>query len=148
VDRAGLASVLATATLLLAGCGGASLSLIQLRSRASAICTAADRKLQAIPPPGSASNAGRFLSRGIGALAPEVRGLKALQVSGDARGVYTTGVRSVSAEVNALRAAARGLARAESTVSAFNSLQTRLGPLQKQADQAWQALGIPACTTH
>ncbi len=142
------AGVLATAALLLAGCGSSSLSLVQLRSRATAICATADRRLQAIPPPASEADGIRFLGRGIGALTPQVRGLKALSPPSEVRADYTRAVQAMSSELTALGSAVGSLRGGADPVATFRALESRVRPLQAQADSAWRALQIPACTTH
>jgi len=131
----------------LVGCGSAPLSLIQLRNRAGAICRAADRRLEVIRPPVAPAGTRSFLAAGLAAMTPEVRRLGRLSAPTEVRDVYQDAVQSMTAEVSALRGAVAALHGGAGSVSTVKALQRRLGPLENQADGAWQALEVPACVS-
>ena len=135
---------MATTLMALIGCGGAPLSLIQLRDRAGAICHAADRRLTAIPPPATPAGTRRFLSAGLAAMTPEVQHLRRLSASKDASDVYRDAVQATSAELADVRRAVAALRAGAGPVSTLRGLQAQLAPLENQADGAWQALEVPA----
>jgi hypothetical protein len=144
IHRRGLAALVTG--LVLAGCGHTSLSLIQLRSRASTICARADRRLQAIPAPSTGWQARGFLRRGLATLGPELSQLRTLSPPRDVLDVYASAMGALSAEAMALRQAVRALTAPQADpIAELRALQRRLGPLEQQADDAWQALGVPAC---
>ena len=137
----------AALALVLASCGSPALSLVALRARAGPICSRAQRRLTAIPPPSGPGGARAFLAAGIAALGPEVAQLRRLRASGDAAAVYETAVRAEAAELAALRGAGRAIARGAQPIDAFRSLQQSLRPQREAADDAWQALELPACVS-
>lgn len=134
--------------IVVAGCGQASLSLIQLRSRAGAICVRANRRLDAIPVPSTPQSARAFLEQGIGRLTRQRAELHTLAPPHDVRDVYASATSALSGELAALHQAARALAAPQpDPITIFRALQQRLAPLERQAADAWQALGVPACSS-
>lgn len=131
--------------LAVAACGSSSPSDNQLRSQATAICSHANRVIGRIATPSSASGGGAFLENGIAALKPELQQLKRLPAPGDASDVWSTAIRSLSGELSALNSAAAKIQAGGDPVASYKSLQQTLGPLETQANNAWQALQIPAC---
>lgn len=136
---------MATALLALTGCSSAPLSLTQLQKRAGAICRKTDRRLTALSPPTAPAGTRRFLSAGLAAMTPEVRGLHRLSASREANDVYQDAVQATSAELAAVRGAVAALRKGAGPVATVRGLERRLRPLESQADGAWQALDIPAC---
>jgi hypothetical protein len=141
--------VIAVAAAIAAGgCGGAPPpSLIALRTQATGICSGVSRQIGRIATPRSEAGGEAFLRRGIAVLAPERRQLRSLAAPSEAADVYKAGVRALSGELAALGEATHALAKQQDPVIAFRTLQRRLTPLENQANDAWQALQIPACTS-
>jgi len=131
--------------LALAGCGSTPLSLIQLRARAGAICTVSERRAAAIRAPRSPARAGAFLVAGIRTLEPEVRQLARLSAPAGTRSLYRGAIASVRAELSTLRGAVASLRAGGAASDVFGALERRLAPLERRADGAWRALGMPAC---
>jgi len=145
VRRLAIAAVAAVAA---GGCGGAPPpSLLALRTQATRICLGASRQIGRIATPRSEAGGEAFLRRGIVVLAPERRQLRSLAAPSEAADVYRAGVAALSGELGALREATHALAEQQDPVIAFRTLQQRLTPLESQANDAWQALQIPACTS-
>ena len=142
-----MGALIALAILAVSACGSMSLSLVQLRTRATAICDRANRRMRAISPPKAESEAKAFLEQGASALASELDQLKPLSTSGAAGSVYRTAVSAVSGELAALQGAVKELGAGQLAVPVLRSLEQRLSPLQTQADGAWRALDIHACLT-
>jgi hypothetical protein len=139
-------AVIATlAALALGGCGSSSLSNTQLSRDASRICATANRHTDRIPTPTSTADSATFLARGAAALGPELKGLRALRPPSDLAPVYATALSASAAELSALRATARQLKRGDDPVSAIQTLQRRLAPIESRGDDAWHTLGISAC---
>ncbi len=139
------ACVAGATALAAAGCGSSSPSQAQLRSQATTICEQTNRSIGRIPTPASAAGALTFLNDGIAALKPELRSLKQLSASGDAVDVWNTAIHALSAQLAALQSTASDIQAGADPVRSFKSLEQTLGPLQTQANNAWQALQIPAC---
>ncbi len=133
------------AALTVAACGSSTTSPAQLRAQATAICQRANVRIGRIATPANASGGLAFLNNGIAALTPELAQLKQLSASGAAADVWNTAVRSLSSELSALQSAAAEIRGGADPVQAYKSLQQTLAPLETQADNAWQALQIPAC---
>jgi hypothetical protein len=130
------------AALALAGCGGSSLTASQLRARATRVCTAAARRMNAIPTPGIPSQGEAFVSRGVSALSRELSGLRAIRGRPSS---FRDGLAAKAAEVALLRSTVKGLRAGNDPVVAIKTLEQQLEPVEVRADAAWQALGIPAC---
>ena len=131
---------------LLAGCGGTTPpSLVQLRARANPICARAGQRLARVDTPGSEAGGQAFLKHGIAVLEPELGQLRTVPAPSEAADVYRAGLAALTAELRALEDAVRALNRQQDPVIEFKTLQQRLGPLETQANHAWQALQLPAC---
>lgn len=140
-----LAALAATAAVA-AGCGSTPPpSLVQLRSQGTRICAVTSRRLGRIPTPDAEAGGKPFLKRAIALLGPELRELRALSPPSDAADVYRTALDASAGELRALNGAVRALDRQQDPVIAFKTLQQHLGPLETQADGAWQALQMPGC---
>ena len=140
-----LATLAATA-IVAAGCGSAPPpSLVQLRAKGPRICAAASGRLRRIPTPSTEVGGETFLARAIAVLGPELRELRRSSAPGDGADVYRAALGAITGELRALRGAVRALDRQQDPVIAFKTLQQRLGPLERQADGAWQALQMSAC---
>jgi hypothetical protein len=140
-----LATVAATAVVA-AGCGSAPPpSLVQLRAQGARICAAASGRLRRIPTPRTEVGGEAFLTHAIAVLSPELRRLRGLSAPGDGADVYRAALAATAGELKALTGAVRALDRQQDPVISFRTLQQRLGPLESQADGAWQALQMPAC---
>jgi hypothetical protein len=109
------------------------------------VCTSAGRSLGRIATPQTEAGGAAFLKRGIAVLRPELGRLRTLSPPTDDADVYQSALSAIDGEVRALRGAVRALGRQQDPVIAFKTLQQRLGHLESQADNAWQALQIPAC---
>jgi hypothetical protein len=131
---------------LLTGCGGgASAASSQLQTRATRICTAANRRLQPIKP--TAGRYEAFLQDGLTVLGPELQRLEAVHTGAADNAVYTGALDALGREITELRRALARLDRHQDPALAFAALQRRLTPLESQANAAWQALQIPACVS-
>jgi hypothetical protein len=116
-----------------------------LRQQAGAICSHADRKIGKIPTPSSPAAGSSFLKQGIAALDPELEQLKGLVPPQDETVVYQSAIKSLSGELGALHSATAKLDQGADPVATFRQLEATLAPLETDADNAWQALEIPAC---
>lgn len=145
--RATTAGALALAALLVAGCGGSvSLSEKQLRSRATALCSAAARRAGRIPTPKAPGGDGIvFLNRGIAAMKPELAGLRTLRAPSELSDVYRTSLVAFSKKIDALEQTVHKLHSGQDPVVAWRTLQQHLSPLEATEDGAWRALQVPAC---
>lgn len=140
-----LAAAALTAAIL-GACGSSGLaSPVMLRRRASDICHDA----RPIRPPSDPTNSAQltaYLSHGINNVEGEITPLERLHAPGGEVGaVYAAALGALKSEVVALRTATASIKHGEDPALAFRALQRRLGPLEKQADQAWGALQISAC---
>jgi hypothetical protein len=135
------------AALALGACGASSLSDTQLRTTAARVCGTAQRRTQQISTPAHPADAARYLSRGIAALSPTVAELRALHPSRDLAGRYQSAVNTVGTEVSALRSAVRGLRSGDDPVVEIKTLEQRLAPLERRADDLWRSIEISACVS-
>jgi hypothetical protein len=135
------------ASVLLAGCGSNSLSNSQLESQVSRICTTTEVRTNRIPTPGSAGASATYLERGTTALTPELTALKAVHPPSDVADVYTATIGSFEQKIRELRGTAREIEHGADPVKALQHLQHRLGPLESQENNGWQALQLPACVS-
>jgi len=133
------------AALVLAGCGGSPLSSKQLEAQVTHICTATSLRTSRIASPVSPAASAAFLDRGAIALTPELRALQAIHPPGEVADVYTATVGSLAQKIRELRETAREIARGSDPVKALQRLQRKLGPLESQENDGWQALQLPAC---
>jgi hypothetical protein len=140
--RSGLALL---AAAVLTGCGSVSASVIDLRRDAGVICrhtNRAFRPLPAIPPQGQAAE---FLSAGITRLRTQLARLGRVRAPHAVADVYRAALAALGQELVVLQSAVRAIHRGEDPAIAFKELKQQITPLQSQADNAWQALEIPAC---
>lgn len=139
-----IAAALLTAAIA-AGCGGGAASPVALHRRATDICIDAPH----IKAPADATAVAQltvFVSNGIHNLEAELTQLQRLRgVSGEVGAIYGAALRALGGQVQALRAALATINRGEDPALAFRALGEQLRPLEKQADNAWTALQIPAC---
>ncbi len=133
--------------LLVVGCGSSPLSLGDLRSQASRVCSASNVRLDRIPTPASPAQAEAFLTRGLAALRSELTQLQALQPPNEDAAVYRATLTSFSRQLSYLRDAIDDLRRGEDPLVALKTLQHEISSLQSQENAGWQALGIPACVS-
>ncbi len=136
---------MALAAGAVAGCGSSPASEVQLRQQATAICMHTNRLVSRIGTPGSEAGGEAFLVRGIAALKPELRELQQLTAPQDVADVWSTALHSLSGELAALQAATAKIDGGADTATAYKTLQLTLTPLETQANNAWNALEIPAC---
>lgn len=138
------ALVLALAT---AGCGGgsSSISAHALRTAAARVCTVATQRLNRISTPQVPSQGASFLRRGIAALRPELAALSTMHPRGELGDHFRTAQNATEQELKVLRSSLKGLQAGNDPIVAFKTLQTQLAPLERQAEAAWRALGVPAC---
>jgi hypothetical protein len=133
------------AVAVLTGCGSVSASVIDLRRDAGTICrhtNRAFRPLPALPPQGQA---GEFLSAGMARLRAQLAKLRRVNPPHNVADVYQAALAAMGQELDVLQNAVRAIRRGEDPAIAFKELKQQLTPLQSQADNAWQALEIPAC---
>jgi hypothetical protein len=135
----------AVAAGAVAGCGSSPASEVQLRQQATAVCIHTNRLISGIGTPPSEAGGEAFLVRGIAALKPELRQLQQLSAPQDVADVWSTALHSLSDELAALQAAIAKIDAGGDTASAYKTLQQTLTPLETQANNAWNALEIPAC---
>jgi hypothetical protein len=134
------------AAMVLAGCGGgSSLSNTQLESQVSRICTQASARIDRIATPASPEGSVTFLERGASALTPELTLLRAVHPPNDVADVYSATVGSFAQKISELRGTARDIEHGADPVKALQHLQQRLGPLESQENNGWQALELPDC---
>ena len=144
---AALAVVLA-ALPVLSGCGSKpSLSLVQLRQQATAICTATARRTGRLTPPASAPAAAGFLDRGATLLAEEARALRKLQAPAGTAPAYARALASLDATIAGLRAEASALRRGDPSIE-IRRFGPQIPPLETRQTEAFQELGMPACGAH
>ena len=140
-------ATVAAAAVVVGGCGSTPppSSLVKLRVQGARICAAASGRLGRISTPRSEAGGETFLTRAIAVLGPELRELSRLSAPGDGADVYRAALDATGGELKALGGAVRALDRQQDPVIAFRTLQRRLGPLERRADGAWQALQMPDC---
>ncbi len=139
-------ATLAAAATLMAGCGSIpSPSLIQLRAQGMRICASAGQRFGRIATPRAEAGGEAFLKRGVTVLRPELRQLRTLRTPSEASDVYRSALDAVAQELRALNGTVRALQRQQDPAIAFTTLQQHLGALETQADDAWEALQMPAC---
>jgi len=131
--------------LMVVGCGSSPLSLGDLRSQASRICSASSARLERIPAPASPAKAGAFLTQGLATLHPELSQLQALQPANADAAIYDATLTSFSRQLSYVTDAIHGLHRGEDPLTVLKTLQHEISLVQSQENGGWQALGIPAC---
>ena len=127
------------------GCGSVPASVIDLRRDAGAICRHTNRAFNPLPAAPRQGQTAAFLSAGIARLSAELVRLRRLGPPHDVADVYQAALAAMSQELDSLRGALAAIHRGEDPAIAFKELEQQLGPGQRQADSAWQALEIPAC---
>ncbi len=140
--RAVLASV---AALAIAGCGGASESVKQLRAQAGRVCTRALDAGALIEAPAIPAGTMAFLRRGIAVLRPELADLRTLRAPSEQAVAYSSALGALARELTILTAMAHDLDRGADPLSAIKTLQRRLAPVEAGEDAAWRTLDVPAC---
>jgi hypothetical protein len=132
--------------LVAAGCGGSSsMGARQLRARAARVCTVAAKRLNRVPTPQVPSQGAAFLRGGIAALRPELAVLSAMHPGGELGGHFDTARKATEQELQVLQFSLKGLKAGNDPIVAVKTLQTQLAPLEKRANAAWRALGVPDC---
>jgi hypothetical protein len=140
---AGLAML---AVSVLAGCGGVSASVADLRQDAAAICRQVNHRFRGLAPPaaGEAQDAS-FLSSGSGRLQEQLQQLRRVTPPRDVATVYRAGLGALGQELTALNGAVAAIHRGADPGMAYRALGRQLRPLESQVNQAWQALQIADC---
>jgi hypothetical protein len=132
--------------LMVAGCGGSSsMGARQLRARAVSVCRVATERLNRVPTPRVPSQGAAFLRGGIAALRPELAVLSAMHPGGELGGHFDTARKATEQELQVLQSSLKGLKAGNDPIVAVKTLQTQLAPLEKRANAAWRALGVPEC---
>ena len=132
--------------ILLTGCGGGSSSASShLKTRATRICTAANRRLQRVAP--RKGGYATFLQEGLAVLQPELQRLESLHADTGSQTVYAGALNVLGREIAAVKRARSALNHHQDPALAFAALERRLAPLESQANGAWRALQIPACVS-
>ena len=132
---------------VLAGCGSSGLnSPVALRREATDIC----KHTAPVSPPSaselSPAQLTAFLSQGTTSLQGQLSQLQALSLPpGEVGDVFHDALGALTAELRALRSTTAAIKRGQDPALAFKALEAQLGPLEKQATNAWNALQIPAC---
>lgn len=139
---AGLALLAAAAVT---GCGSVSASVIDLRHDAGAICRHTNRAFNPLPALPRQGQTVAFLSAGIARLRTELTKLRRVSPPTDVVDVYRAALAAQDQELAVLKNTVQAIDRGEDPATAVKELGQQLGPLQRQADNAWQALEIPAC---
>jgi hypothetical protein len=142
-----LAAVALLAAAVVAGCGSSALSSpVALRTRATDACRDTSPVIPPAAPEPTPKQLVVFLSEGAQGLKKELSQLRRLHLAaGEVDTVFTTALTAVQGQVSALDQTVEVIKGGEDPVLAFKALQQKLGPLEKQADNAWSALQIPAC---
>lgn len=141
----GAVAAIAAIAITVSGCGSESPSAAQVRTAAQRACTDAAHRLSRIPAPRKPSDAEAFLRRGVSVLQPEMTALDRVSPAPEQAARYTRARSATRGEVDALRSTIKGLQAGNDPAVAIKTLQQDLVPLQRQANAAWHALGIPAC---
>jgi outer membrane murein-binding lipoprotein Lpp len=140
-------AALVASVAVLAGCGSSSLSDGQLRARATRICAEARTATAKIATPSQPSEGAPFLNRGVAALAPELLALQRLRPPDGIAGSYHDALVALSDEITSLRSTVKGLRAGNDPIVAIKTLQSELAPVEKQASDAWAAVGVPSCAS-
>jgi hypothetical protein len=139
---AALAPLLA---VLVAGCGSAELSDVQLRKRATELCSTANRQTNRIANPPAPAAASGFLDQGITVFRAELARLRKLRPPSDLASTYNTSVDALTGELSDLQFTARKLRAGQDPVVAIRQLERGLEPLEATENRAWSTLDVPAC---
>jgi hypothetical protein len=133
------------AVAVLTGCGSVSASLIDLRRDAGAVCRHTNRTFRQLPALPSAAQAPTFLNGGIARLSTQLTKLRRVSAPHNVADVYRAALAALGQELEVLQGAERAIRRGADPATAFKALGQQIAPLQSQANNAWQALEIPAC---
>ncbi|HEY1522533.1 MAG TPA: hypothetical protein VGF70_05925 [Solirubrobacteraceae bacterium] len=133
------------AVAVLTGCGSVSASVIDLRHDAGLICRHTNRAFGPLPALPKQGQAAAFLSAGIERLKRQLTKLRRVGPPHDVADVYQAALAAMGQEIDVLQSAVQAIHRGQDPALAFKALRQQLTPLQSQADNAWQALEIPAC---
>jgi hypothetical protein len=139
---AGLALLAVSA---LAGCGGVSASVRDLRSDAGTVCRQINHTFRGLSGPTTEAQAAKFLSGGAVRLAAQLQRLRQDNPPRDVADVFHAGLGALDQEVVVLGGAVRAINQGEDPALAYRLLKQRLAPLESQANDAWQALQIADC---
>jgi hypothetical protein len=131
--------------VLVVGCGSAELSDVQLRQRATELCSTANRQTDRIATPPTPSAGVGFLDRGIVVFRSELARLRMLRPPSDLAPAYHTSVGAFSEELSDLESSARKLRAGADPVAQFRLLERELAPLEATENRAWSTLRVPAC---
>ena len=133
------------AVAVLTGCGSVSASVIDLRHDAGLICRRTDRAFGPLPALPAQGHTVAFLDSGLVRLKTELTKLRLVGPPHDVADVYRAALAALGQELEVLRTAAQAINRGEDPALAFKALEQQIRPLRSQANDAWQALEIPAC---
>jgi len=131
--------------VLIAGCGSTELSDVQLRKRATEVCSTANRQADRIATAPTPAAGIAFLDRGIAVFKPELARLRTLKPPSDLASDYRTSVGAFSQELSDLELTVHKLRAGEDPVAAIRLLERWLEPLEATENQTWSALQVPAC---
>jgi hypothetical protein len=131
--------------LALSACGSAAPSASRLRARATAVCQRALIQSSRIGPPAAPAQTASFLRRGIAVLRGELAQLRRLHPPSDQAGDYAHALDAMGRELTMLTATLHAVDRGADAVSAINTLQRTLTPVEARDLAAWGRLDIPAC---
>jgi hypothetical protein len=129
----------------LAGCGGVSASVRELRRDAGSICRQINHTFRGLSGPTTEAQAARFLSGGAVRLAAQLQRLRQVNPPRDVADVYHAGLGALDQEVVVLGGAVRAIKQGEDPAMAYRMLRQQLTPLESQVNDAWQALQIADC---
>lgn len=141
--RRGLAA--GAVALALSACGSSSPSLTRLRAQATRVCQRTLIRTSRIEPPAVPAQTVSFLRRGTAVLGEELAALRRLRAPGDQAGTYATALDAMGRELTILTATVHALDRGADPLSAINTLQRSLTPVEARDIAAWRTLGVPAC---
>jgi hypothetical protein len=139
---AGLVLVAASA---LAGCGGVSASVADLRRDAGVICRHINHRFPGLPAPATEAQDATLLSSGINPLSAQLRQLRRLTPPGSVADVYRAALGALAQEILVLRGAVTAIHQGQDPAMAYRSLKRELMPLESQVNDAWQALQVADC---
>jgi hypothetical protein len=133
------------AVAVLTGCGSVSASLRDLRRDAGAICQHTNRAFRPLPALPAQGQTVAFLDAGMARLKTQLTKLRRLTAPHDVADVYRAALAALGQELGVLQSAVQAIHRGEDPAIAFKALKEQITPLQRQANNAWQALEISAC---
>lgn len=127
------------------GCGSVSASVIDLRRDAGTICRHTNRDFNPLPALPRQGQTVAFLDAGIARLRAELAKLRRVGPPAGVADVYRAALAAQGQELVVLRNTVQAIHQGEDPATAVKELGQQLGPLQRQANNAWQALEIPDC---